>query len=592
MRLPLQLRWRALWLAAVCFVCVSFFARGGIVPRAGSVRAATAGLTIHGSTTNEIGSAFPGVTVTLSGSQSATTQSDEHGLFTFNDLTPGGTYTLTPSSPFYRFEPTSQTLTNLSADEYVRFIPRTLSYLISGRVTDTQGQGLGGVTVEVGLTNSPNADVLTDANGNYSYTAVASLVYTITPYKTNYAFAPRSRTLPRLGQNQPGLDFTGEAVPVQFNLAVSSLNVNENVGGARLTVQRTGDLSVGATVEVRTVDDPAVVPCDSMQATIYGQAHARCDYAPTVETLTFNAGDATKDALVPIIDDTHVERGEYFRVSLTNASANATIARPAATVVNIQDNDTAALPNPIFNTPFFIRQHYLDFLSREPEAGEPWSNVLNNCSDVNNNPNCDRILVSQSFFGSPEFRLKGFYVFTFYRVAFGRLPTYDEIIPDMLSITGATSAEVYAKRAAFARNFVQRPEFMNLYAAGLTNSEYVAALFGRYNLTSIRTTDPQQPDTGAQVTLTQADLINQLDAGTLTRAQVLRAVVQSRVVSDSEFNRAFVAMQYYGYLRRTPEQSGYQAWLAYLNAHPSDYRTMVNGFVNSIEYRARFGRAQ
>ena len=60
--------------------------------------------------------------------------------------------------------------------------------------------------------------------------------------------------------------------------------------------------------------------------------------------------------------------------------------------------------------------------------------------------------------------------------------------------------------------------------------------------------------------------------------------------SDKRSNGAFVAMQYYGYLRRTPEPEGYQNWLNYLNAHPTDFRTMVNGFVNSFEYRLRFGR--
>jgi len=75
----------------------------------------------------------------------------------------------------------------------------------------------------------------------------------------------------------------------------------------------------------------------------------------------------------------------------------------------------------------------------------------------------------------------------------------------------------------------------------------------------------------------------------LTRAQVLRAIADSDEVLSLEFNRAFVAMQYYGYLRRTPEAAGYNSWLAYLTAHPTDSRTMVNGFMNSAEYRLRFG---
>jgi hypothetical protein len=49
-------------------------------------------------------------------------------------------------------------------------------------------------------------------------------------------------------------------------------------------------------------------------------------------------------------------------------------------------------------------------------------------------------------------------------------------------------------------------------------------------------------------------------------------------------------MQYFGYLKRDPEEEGYNAWLRYLNANPGDFRNMIHGFVNSAEYRSRFGR--
>lgn len=52
----------------------------------------------------------------------------------------------------------------------------------------------------------------------------------------------------------------------------------------------------------------------------------------------------------------------------------------------------------------------------------------------------------------------------------------------------------------------------------------------------------------------------------------------------------FVAMQYYGYLRRTPEEPGYQAWLRVITQDPNNIRIMVDGFVNSTEYRLRFGQ--
>jgi hypothetical protein len=168
------------------------------------------------------------------------------------------------------------------------------------------------------------------------------------------------------------------------------------------------------------------------------------------------------------------------------------------------------------------------------------------------------------------------------------MPLYSEIIPDMASITGTTTAELQAKKAAYTSAFAQRQEFKNLYD-GLTNQQFVDALMNRYNLQSITTPDPANPDGTTKVTLTRTDLVNRLNATTLTRAQVLRAIADSDQVGQTEFNPAFVAMQYFGYLRRDPEPQGYANWLATINANPSDFRSMVNGFMNSPEYRLRFG---
>ena len=386
-----------------------------------------------------------------------------------------------------------------------------------------------------------------------------------------------------------------------FALDQASYQFNENGVSGTIHVTRTGDTTAAAVVDFTTVDDLADVGCADTQRNNH-VAYARCDYATTVDTLTFAPGETDKTINIPLINDAFIEGNETFTIRLLNSSAAALGARSAATVT-ILDDDTTTGANPIFTTPFFVRQHYLDFLAREPEQNEPWSNVLNNCADPNNvDPNapaagCDRILVSQSFFGSPEFRLKGYYVFLFYKVAFGSLstpnylPAYSEIIPDMRAVTGQTSTETFQKRAAFAEAFTVRPAFRNLYDA-LANDAYVDALLARHALTTIHTPDPADPESTNFVTLTRDDLIGRLNSSALTRGQVLRAIAQSREMDAREFNRAFVAMQYYGYLRRTPETAGYNAWLNYLNTHPTDFRTMVNGFMNSTEYRLRFGPAQ
>ena len=392
-------------------------------------------------------------------------------------------------------------------------------------------------------------------------------------------------------------NFSLTAATAQFG--ASAFAANEGAGQVTVTVTRSGNVAVAASLTYATVDDPAAVPCDPAakrpdgSAYPAGAAYARCDYASSVDTLTFAPGETQKTFNVPLVDDAFVEGEETFRLVLRSAGG-AALGAPGQIVVSIADNDSAGQPNPISGNAFFVRQQYLDFLSREPEAGEPWTGVLARCPDVNNrdanspSAGCDRIIVSQSFFQSPEFQLKGIYSYLFYRVAFGRLPAYEEITPDMRSLAGATGAEVFAKRAAYASAVARREEFSQLYGA-MTNQQYVAALLGRYDLQQITTEDPADFEGAAQVTLTRQQLVAALDGGSLNRAQVLRAVVQSSEVDAAEYHGAFVAMQYYGYLRRTPEESGYQAWLRVIKQDPGNIRVMVDGFMNSQEYKLRFG---
>jgi hypothetical protein len=361
----------------------------------------------------------------------------------------------------------------------------------------------------------------------------------------------------------------------------------DNSPRATITVTRTGDTSASASVSYRTVDDPSPVRCDAVTDT----AFARCDYATTVGTLTFAAGETTKTFAVPIIDDAHVEPDEHLTLQLFNSSG-ATLGAQSTATLTILDNDVPSRANPIFNTDFFVRQQYLDFLSREPEPAQPWSAVLNGCPP--NDTSCDRISVSANFFRSQEFQLKGLFIYHFYKLAFNRQPLYAEIVADMAGVTAATTEEVRAKKADFTNTFIQRQEFRDAFDA-LSNTAFVNALMDRYSLQSVTTPNPATPDDATQaakVTLTRADLINRLNGvgGTLSRAQVVRAIADSNEVGAAEFNPAFVAMQYFGYLRRDPDTQGYNDWLRTIDANPADFRSMVNGFMNSTEYALRFGK--
>ena len=80
--------------------------------------------------------------------------------------------------------------------------------------------------------------------------------------------------------------------------------------------------------------------------------------------------------------------------------------------------------------------------------------------------------------------------------------------------------------------------------------------------------------------------------GRTTRAAVLLKVVEDSEFIRRETNRAFVLMQYFGYLGRDPDAGGFNFWLDKLNQFNGDFRKseMVKAFISSDEYKQRFTR--
>ena len=364
---------------------------------------------------------------------------------------------------------------------------------------------------------------------------------------------------------------TPTLLTAQFSAA--TYGVGEADGSVTVAVTLSSPAPAPLRVDYQTAPDAAAVGCD----VVNGAASERCDFTTTLGTLRFNAGEASKSFRIFITDDAYVEGNETVTLSLSNPVGGATLGTPNTAVLTVADNDTPPPgANPVDASLFFVRMHYVDFLNREGEAAgvAGWVNSLNTCqaTDPFRPSSCDRIEVSSRFFRSDEFMLKGLFVIRFYKVALGVNPGYRDFTRDSQRVTGETSAEVFANRDAFAGEFVERADFRAAHDA-LSNQGYVDKL-----------------EQTAGVTLSnKPQLVADLNAGTKTRAQVLREVVESAEVRQKMFNDSFVLMEYYGYLRRDPEPDGFNAWLTYLNAHPGDYRTMVRGFFNSVEYRKRFG---
>jgi choice-of-anchor B domain-containing protein len=254
------------------------------------------------------------------------------------------------------------------------------------------------------------------------------------------------------------------------------------------------------------------------------------------------------------------------------------------------------MPVRIDYEPFFVRQQYRDFLGREPdEPGHAfWAQEIEKCMGDAQCREVKRINVSAAFFLSIEFQETSFYAVRVQRVAFGRRSndpatrmTFDELTADQRSIgqgvvVGQPGFEqlldgnknTYASRVANSTAFNNR--FPQTDAA-----TYVDALFASAGL---------QPSAAER----QA-AVNAYDAAPTVgaaRVAALRVVADSNSVRAAEFNTAFVLLQYHGYLRRNPDEEGYDFWLSKLNSFNGNFveAEMVKAFITSIEYRQRFGQ--
>ena len=350
----------------------------------------------------------------------------------------------------------------------------------------------------------------------------------------------------------------------------------EATGHIQVFFTRTDSAGAGS-VDYATSDPAALTECN----VVNGVASSRCDYATSIGTIRFAAGESLKSVFIPLVNDSYAEGNETFTITISNP-VGAALGPVTSVNIVVQDNENSNGPNPLDTTAFFVEQHYIDFLGRNPEpAGkQAWMNILAGCppSGIDGNGNfCDRIEVSAGFFRSPEFQDRGYFIYRFYS-AVGSIPVYEQFTPDFGRVSGFLSdAQLEANKVAFVNDFMTRSAFQNKYGGTLSSpTAYVDLLLQTVGM----------PTTGAF----RDQLVNHLNTSNTSqrRGEVLRTVVERQEVYDKYYREAFVIMQYFGYLRRTADAS-YLQWIDTMNQTNGDYRIMINGFMNSAEYRRRFG---
>jgi hypothetical protein len=389
---------------------------------------------------------------------------------------------------------------------------------------------------------------------------------------------------------------SGTVFPI-IQFSSSSYSVMEECTAVTITVNRSGDTSGAASVYYFTSDVSAT---------------ERRDYITAIGTLRFGPGDTSKSFVVLINEDSYVEGSETFNVNLSNPSG-ATLGAPAIATVTINDDPTEPSTNANDDPRNYVCQHYHDFLNRQPDQSgwDFWTNEINSCGSNQACLELKRINVSAAYFLSIEFQQTGYLVERIYKAAYGdangtsnfgpthQIPVpvvrYLEFLPDTQQIglgvvVGQPGFETVLEnnKQAFALDFVQRSRFTAAFPTSLTPTQFVNQLFTNAGVTPSSTDrDVAIAEFGSATNTTNV----------AARSRALRDVADHSILNSQEFNRAFVLMQYFGYLRRNPndapdaDYTGYDFWLTKLNQFNGNFvnAEMVKAFITSAEYRQRFG---
>jgi len=313
------------------------------------------------------------------------------------------------------------------------------------------------------------------------------------------------------------------------------------------------------------------------------------DGAPVAGAVINLTGGQSRKSITDVNGNYHfdnVETNAFYTVtpsranfvfSPANRSFTQTGNKTEAAFTGSSGGDTA---NPLDTPEYFVRQQYVDLLGREPDEGgfNYWSDQISQCGSDGNCIRSRRISVAAAFFIEQEFQQTGSFIYGFYQGAFGRRPAFSEYSTDRAQVVGGANLE--AEKATFANNFVQRAEFVAKYQASVGADSFVDAL-----IQNVRTL-------GVDLSGARASLINVYNGGSSTigsRALVVRAVADDATFKQSQYSQAFVLTEYFNYLRRDPDQVGFDFWLNVLNnREPGNFSGMVCAFVTSTEYQKRF----
>lgn len=269
--------------------------------------------------------------------------------------------------------------------------------------------------------------------------------------------------------------------------------------------------------------------------------------------------------------------GDYTIKLQSNSGETAFV--PGA--LTIDPGVASSVSNPLDDYRFFITQHYADITGKEIDrsALEKLSAQFAACGTRAECLRARRLELAASLVTQDLLPKSGSFLNNLYAVALGRRPRITEFENDRTLI--GNSSEIETPQLAIAVTLVQRREFQKKFAPSLKAEGFVDQL-----LESVQKLN-------ADLKASRDELVAMFDGSDISRATILVKIASQPSLIDAQYNQSFVLTQYFSYLRRDPDEAGFNFWVNSVKnkslREPEAARSMVCAFVTSIEYQNRFG---
>jgi hypothetical protein len=240
------------------------------------------------------------------------------------------------------------------------------------------------------------------------------------------------------------------------------------------------------------------------------------------------------------------------------------------------------IANPVDDSRFFVNQHFTDLTGRAADAAtlDKLTTQLFLCGSRADCLRAARLDISTSLLVN-ELPSTALFLNSLYSSSLGRRPRLTEFESDRALLVNETEDQERA-RTALVTAFVQRAEFKRKYPATMKPAEFVDAILATVLQTS-----------GVDLAAGKDALIGLLEDPNAGRAAVLTRLATQTEIADAQYNQTLVLFQYFAFLRRDPDDTGFAHWMNTMKSKPlrdaGAARSLVCSFVNSEEYQARFG---